>query len=264
MLATVSVAGVSKAYGDVRAVSQVSCEVNDGQVLGLIGESGSGKSTLGRLLVGLEQPDEGTVVFEGRNLGGRRSRSDRRAIQIVFQDPLAALNPRLSIAQSIEDFLIVHRLGNKSERREQVRHALDNVQLSEAVAKRRPSELSGGQRQRACIARALVVEPRVLVADEPTSALDVSIQGQILNLIVDLKDAKRLALVFITHDMAVVRFVADTIAVMRSGRIVEMGPKEQITSNPRNGYTQRLLEVAHMEDPVTSTGSRADVREQPN
>lgn len=238
------VRGLSRSYGDVKAVQDVSFEVSRGLALGLIGESGSGKSTVARLLVGLEAPDAGSVHIEGREVGVRRARRDRRAIQLIFQDSLAALNPRLSIAESIEDFLAIHRLARPRDRRRAALEALERVHLSEAVGRRRPAELSGGQRQRACIARALALEPSVLVADEPTSALDVSIQGQILNLIVELKSVHRMALVFITHDMSVVRYVADEIVVMLAGEVIERGATETISRDPRHAYTQRLLEAA--------------------
>jgi ABC-type glutathione transport system ATPase component len=235
---------LSKSYGDVQAVRDVSFAVPRGFALGLIGESGSGKSTIARLLVGLESPDAGSIHIEGRQLGARRARRDRRAVQLIFQDSLAALNPRLSIIDSIQDFLTIHRLAEAGDRRRATLEALEGVHLSEAVGRRRPSELSGGQRQRACIARALVLEPAVLVADEPTSALDVSIQGQILNLLVELKTTQHMALVFITHDMSVVRYVADEIVVMLSGEAIERGPTECISTDPRHPYTRRLLAAA--------------------
>jgi peptide/nickel transport system ATP-binding protein len=241
------VRGLSKAYGDVRAVQDMSFSVRRGEAVGLIGESGSGKSTIARLLVGLEQPDAGTISIDGRALGTRRTRADRRAVQIVFQDSLAALNPRLSILQSVADFLSIHGTRRRDERRRVALEALESVQLSETVARRNPSELSGGQRQRACIARALVLGPAVLVADEPTSALDVSIQGQILNLIVDLKASHQMALVFITHDMSVVQYVADEIVVMLRGEAIERGRKDELARRPQHDYTKRLLDATHVD-----------------
>jgi ABC-type glutathione transport system ATPase component len=241
------VRGLSKAYGEVEAVREISFGVPRGEAVGLIGESGSGKSTIARLLVGLEEPDAGTVSIDGRRLGTRRTRTDRRAIQIIFQDSLAALNPKLSILESVEDFLSIHGSKNRQERRQVALEALASVQLSETVGRRRPSELSGGQRQRACIARALALGPAVLVADEPTSALDVSIQGQILNLIVDLKASHHMALVFITHDMSVVQYVADEIVVMLRGEAIERGRKEELAQHPQHDYTKRLLEATHLD-----------------
>ena len=241
------VRGLSKAYGEVKAVQEISFSVRRGEAIGLIGESGSGKSTIARLLVGLEEADAGMISIDGRALGTRRTRADRRAVQIVFQDSLAALNPRLSVLESVEDFLSIHGARRRDERRRTALEALESVQLSEAVVRRRPSELSGGQRQRACIARALVLGPAVLVADEPTSALDVSIQGQILNLIVDLKASHQMALVFITHDMSVVQYVADEIVVMLRGEAIERGRKDELVRHPRHDYTKRLLEATHVD-----------------
>ena len=245
--AFLDVQNLSKAYGEVEAVRGISFEVRRGQAIGLIGESGSGKSTIARLLVGLEEPDTGTVSIDGRQLARKRTREDRRAIQIIFQDSLAALNPRLTVLESVEDFLVIHGLKNRHARRLAALEALATVQISEAVAARRPNELSGGQRQRACIARALALDPSVLVADEPTSALDVSIQGQILNLIVELKASREMTLVFITHDMSVVRYVADDIVVMLEGEAVEHGPKEELTASPQHPYTQRLLDAIDLD-----------------
>ena len=232
---------LSKRYDGTEAVAEISFELAAGRVLGVIGESGSGKSTLARLIAGLEEPDEGAITLQGRQVGVRRARADRRKIQIIFQDSLAALNPRLTILQSVEDFLAIHRVDSKHARRRLALEALERVHLGEALGRRRPSQLSGGQRQRACIARALAVSPSVLVADEPTSALDVSIQGQILNLFVELKRERELAIVFISHDMGVIRFVADEILVMLEGRAIESGAKEAVIRAPAEEYTRTLL-----------------------
>jgi peptide/nickel transport system ATP-binding protein len=241
------VQNLCKAYGEVKAVRGISFAVPQGHAIGLIGESGSGKSTVARLLVGLEEADTGTIAIDGRQLRRKRARHDRRAIQIIFQDSLAALNPRLSVLESVEDFLVIHGAKDRRARRLAALEALATVQLSEAVAGRRPAELSGGQRQRACIARALALDPAVLVADEPTSALDVSIQGQILNLIVELKTSREMTLVFITHDMSVVRYVADEIVVMLQGEAVEQGSREELTTSPEHPYTKRLLDAIDLD-----------------
>jgi len=226
----------------VTAVNGVSMSVQKGEVVGVVGESGSGKSTLARIMVGLESVDSGEVLLAGRPVGVKRTREERRQVQIVFQDPRSSLNPRMSILASVEDFAVVHGLGNRVERRRGAVQALESVHLSETVAARRPPELSGGQLQRACLARALLTEPSLLVADEPTSSLDVSIQGQILNLLDEIRS--RVSLVLISHDMAVIRFMSDRIYVMLRGEIVEAGTTEQIMENAQHEYTRRLIRAS--------------------
>jgi ABC-type glutathione transport system ATPase component len=230
--------GLVRRYGSTVAVDGFGFALERGRTLGLIGESGSGKSTVARLIAGLEAPDEGSLLLEGEELSVRRSLEQRRAIQLIFQDPLAALNPRLTILEAVEDFLTIHRMA---DRRQAALAALESVRLGTDVARSRPAEISGGQRQRACIARALALGPRVLVADEPTSALDASIQGQILNLLVELQRERDMALLFISHDIAVVRYVAEHLIVMRDGKIVESGSRDELSSHPSDAYTARLL-----------------------
>jgi ABC-type glutathione transport system ATPase component len=243
-----------RAGGDtVEAVRGVSLSVQPGEVVGVVGESGSGKSTLARLIVGLEGADRGEIALDGAPAGVRRTREQRRAVQIVFQDPRSSLNPRMSILASVEDFAVVHGLGNRVERRRRTLEALERVQLSPEVAKRKPTELSGGQLQRACLARALITEPSLLVADEPTSSLDVSIQGQILNLLDDLRGA--LAIVLFSHDMGVVRFISERTYVMYGGEVVESGPTEQIMAQPAEAYTRRLIRAAFLDGADVSGGS---------
>ena len=242
---------VSKTYGGgasrVPALRNVSLSVAAGEVVGLVGESGSGKSTLARIIVGLERADEGAVRLNGRAVDLHRTREERRSVQIVFQDPRSSLNPRMPILASVEDFAVIHRLGNRSDRRRRALRALESVQMSETMAGRRPAELSGGQLQRACIARALITEPSLLVADEPTSSLDVSIQGQILNLLDELRG--QLTLVLISHDMAVIRYLSDRICVMLHGEVVEHGPTDRLMSRPDHEYTERLIR-ASLRQPV--------------
>lgn len=239
--------GLKRTYGSVAALDGVDVSLNRRGVLGVVGESGSGKSTLSRVLIGLEAADAGTVALDGKEVGARRSRADRRRIQMVFQDPRGSLNPRLSIRASVEDFAAVHGISRGKERRDLALGQLARVGLDASVSERYPSELSGGQLQRACIARALVTEPEILIADEPTSALDVSIQGQILNLLDELRE--HLAMVLVTHDMAVVKFMADELAVMNHGQVIETGPAARVLEEPADNYTRRLLSVSGLNAP---------------
>lgn len=235
--------GVSKSYRaaghSVTALQRVTFGVHAHEVVGVIGESGAGKSTIARLLLGLEAPSEGRVTLQGADVSARRSRAQRRVVQMVFQDPRSSLNPRMSILQSVEDFAVVHRLGGRRERRARAEAALARVGIASRMASRRPAELSGGQLQRACIARALVTDPLALVADEPTSSLDVSIQGEILNLIDGLR--REMAIVLISHDMDVVEFLSDRVHVLLDGEIVESGPVTDVCRSPSHEYSRRLL-----------------------
>ena len=230
----------------VRALSGVSLSIQPGQFVGVVGESGSGKSTLARVIMGLESVDRGDVRLDGVSAPPGRTKAQRRGVQMVFQDPRSSLNPRMSIIDSVEDFAVVHKLGNRAERKSLASEALDKVHLSSTVASRRPPELSGGQLQRACIARALVTEPKLLVADEPTSSLDVSIQGQILNLLDELRES--LSILLISHDMGVIRFMCDEIHVMLNGEVVESGHAAEIFENAQHPYTRKLVHASFLED----------------
>ena len=226
------------------AVNQVSLTVSPGQTLGVVGESGCGKSTLARCIVGLQQPDSGSILFEGDNvlsLTGAGRRRYHRRVQMVFQDPYGSLNPRMTIGGALVEVLAVHRLAPAAEIPARVKSLLDLVHLPESAANRYPHEFSGGQRQRIGIARALAVQPAVLIADEPVSALDVSVQAQIVNLFLELQSRLGLAIVFITHDLRLVRHIAHRTAVMYLGRIVEMGPTDQVFEAPKHPYTQALI-----------------------
>ena len=242
----VRTSGLSRHRADVHAVRQVSFDVSEGQALGIVGESGSGKTTIARMLVGLEPPTAGRIVFNGKDLSARPKREERRArgrfIQIVFQDPYTSLDPRQSVRRTVDEVQAFHFSRDSSARRTRTKQLLDAVGLSDKDARSLPRELSGGQRQRAAIARALAAEPKILILDEAVSALDVSIQAQILNLLGDLRREFRLTYILISHDLAVVRQVADDVLVMYRGRTVEVGPVETILSAPLHPYTRRLLE----------------------
>jgi len=249
--------------GWVRAVDGVDLEVPVGRTLALVGESGCGKSTVGRSLLRLVEPQAGRLWFDGVDLlrlAPGALHPYRRAIQIVFQDPLASLDPRMRVRDAIAEGMQAFGIGaNEAERTERVAALLARVQLDPAQMWRYPHEFSGGQRQRICIARALAVEPRLLICDEATSALDVSIQAQILNLLRDLQAELGLAYLFITHDLGVVRYLADRVAVMYLGQIVEEGETERIFGDPRHPYTRGLLAAVPSVDP-SRRGVRAHVR----
>ncbi|MET8576032.1 ABC transporter ATP-binding protein [Streptomyces sp. NPDC005012] len=229
----------------VHALTDASLEVRRGEILGLVGESGCGKSTLARVVTGLQRPTEGQVHFRGEDLWGMNAADRRerfgRAVGVVFQDPSTALNPRLSVRQILRDPLDVHRRGTRAERESRVEELLDLVGLPGHTLQALPGQLSGGQRQRVAIARALALEPELIVADEPTSALDVSVRAQVLNLLVDLRARLGLGMVFISHDVQTVRYLADRIAVLYLGRVVEEGGAAEVTGAPRHPYTEALL-----------------------
>ena len=237
----------------VQAVTEVSLSLMPGEALGLVGESGSGKSTLGRLMLGLLAASEGRVVFDGQDLSHlspAERRSLRRRMQIVFQDPQSSLDPRRTIGAQIADGLAIHRLVPTSQLRQQVEELLTQVGLSPTHSERYPYQFSGGQRQRIGIARALATRPDFLVADEPVSALDVSVQAQVLHLLADLRLRLNLALLFISHDLAVVRSLCDRVVVMYLGRVMEAGPVSSVFAKPQHPYTQALLSAVPSLDPA--------------
>ena len=243
---------IDREVGRVRAVDGVSFAVAEGETLGLVGESGCGKTTLSRTVMQLLEPTSGSVRFRGREITGlsrRALRPLRREMQMIFQDPYASLNPRKRIGQIVGDPLRLHGEAGGSDLRERVQALLKRVGLAPEHYNRFPHEFSGGQRQRIGIARALALEPRLIIADEPVSALDVSIQAQIINLLEDLQDEFKLTYVFVAHDLGVVRHVSDRIAVMYLGKIVEIGPADEVYSRPIHPYTMSLLSAVPIPDP---------------
>jgi ABC-type oligopeptide transport system ATPase subunit len=236
----------------VRAVDDVSFTIDQGQTFGLVGESGSGKTTTGRCMLRLVEPTSGEVRFEGENVLAftrARLRKARRDMQIVFQDPYSSLNPRMRARQIVEEPLIIHRLGDRTERRARVAELFRLVGLDPAHLERYPHEFSGGQRQRIGLARALALNPSFLILDEPVSALDVSIQAQVINLLMDLQQQLRLTYLFIAHDLRLVEHICSRVAVMYLGRIVEMGPAASLFSAPQHPYTRALLSAIPVPDP---------------
>ena len=238
--------------GTVKAVDGVSLTVQRGEVLGLVGESGCGKSTLARTILQLVPTTAGTVILEGKNLTAASAPAllaARRDLQMVFQDPFASLNPRLTIYATLADPLLVHGVVSRTQVRARVAQLMEKVGLAPRFMEKYPHEFSGGQRQRIAIARALALEPKVIIADEPVSALDVSIQAQILNLLARLCREMNLALVFIAHDLSVVKHISDRVAVMYLGKIVELGPAAEVIERPRHPYTRALVSAIPTPDP---------------
>ncbi len=243
-----------RAVAQIKAVDDITFFVRRGETLGLVGESGCGKTTTGRCILQLYKPTDGQILFEGQELVGlstRQMRQMRRQMQVIFQDPFSSLNPRMTAGNIIGEPLIVHGLvKSKEEYRERVAELLQNVGLNPYMADRFPHEFSGGQRQRIGVARALSVDPKLIVCDEPVSALDVSIQAQVINLLEDLQERFSLTYLFIAHDLSVVRHISDRVAVMYLGRLVEIADRNEIYRNPFHPYTKALLSAVPIPDPV--------------
>lgn len=247
-----------KSSAPIKAVDGITFDIYEGEVLGLVGESGSGKSTTGRSIIGLYDITDGEIVYQGQTISDKNSAQERKdlakSIQMIFQDPYASLNPRMTVSEIIGEGFDIHGLyKNKQERYERIAELLESVGLNREHANRYAHEFSGGQRQRIGIARALSLKPKFIIADEPISALDVSIQAQVVNLLKALQREQNLTYLFIAHDLSMVKYISDRIAVMHHGKIVELGPAAEIYANPVHPYTKSLLSAVPQPDPISES-----------
>ncbi len=240
----IEIKNVTKKFGKYTAVNNVSLKIEKGKVLALVGESGSGKTTLSKLIIGIDRPDSGEILYNGKNILNYTKDEwilFRKKTQYIFQDPYSSLNPRLKIGTSIKEPLLIHK--NIKNKKEKVLQTMEECGLKREFYNHYPHQLSGGQRQRAVIARALVINPEFVIADEPVSSLDVSVQAQILNLLKQMQKKYKMTMLFITHDFSVVRFIADRVAVMKNGKIVEVKEADNLFKNPEDEYTKQLLKA---------------------
>jgi ABC-type oligopeptide transport system ATPase subunit len=254
--------GTKSSRETIKAVNNVSLEIPRGEILGLVGESGSGKSTLGRSILQLVPTTSGSVVFDGKNLSTLpkdQMKTIRRRIQMIFQDPYASLNPRMSVFDTLAEPLLYHRLATRKNVTEQVLALMDDVGLVRSAIRKYPHEFSGGQRQRIAIGRAIATKPELVIADEPVSALDVTIQAQILDLILTLVEKHNLTMLFISHDLSVVRYIADRVAVMHQGQLVETGLTNTLFTAPQHDYTKKLLSAIPVADPIRERERQATI-----
>ena len=257
--------GLWRRSARLRAVDDVSFRIEPGETLGLVGESGCGKSTVGKLVLGLEQPDAGSIAFEGRPIIGQspaRWRAMRRRAQMVFQDPLSALDPRIVLGRQIIEPLQIHSIGDATEHAHRLAQVLAAVGLAPEIARRYPHEISGGQQQRVVIARALILAPSLMVCDEPVSALDVSVQAQVVNLLAQVQRSQNIAYLFISHDLKVVRHISHRVAVMYLGKLVEVAERDALFREPLHPYTQALIAAVPIPDP-TRRGRRVMLQGDP-
>lgn len=242
----------NKTVGHVKAVDDISFSIRQGETFGIVGESGSGKTTLGRTILRLLDPTEGQIIFNGKDMSQLKQaelRRTRKDMQMVFQDPYSSLNPRMRVEELIEEPMIIHSDDSHEVRKKRVKKLLDTVGLPSDAAKKYPHEFSGGQRQRIGIARALAINPKLIIADEPVSALDVSVQSQVLNLLSDLQEEFNLTYLFIAHDLSVVKHISDRIGVMYLGKMMELGPKDSLYEKPLHPYTEALFSAIPIPDP---------------